>query len=321
MALSVADLRKVEQPDGQDAPRDSTEVAHVVAFKTDIGKRHHVNQDSGSVWTWVRADGTPVSLLAVADGVSAGRHSEDASRLAIDVVYGRLAPLLQDDSQDIETMLAVLIQAVKDVNHELAARPHVAVASADATTLVTAFSVGDQVAGAWVGDSRVYQVSAGEISRLTTDHSWAEGVVSRGLMSVEQASRDPRAHMIMRWLGPPDQEDPGVDAFRASMGSGDIIFCCTDGLYGYFSPPNWSEEEMARVFLTRGVDLAGALDELVDTALARGGHDNITVAALRLESGASEETGYETQKIPALSRDEASQTVQMSLSPKAPAEG
>lgn len=312
MAISIGDLSSLPDTD-ETEPEEASAPEHVIAFKTDIGNKHHVNQDAGSAWTWVRDDGTPVSLLAVADGVSAGQHSEAASRLAIDVVYQRLAPVLQDASRDAESTLAVLVDALKEANHQVASRPHFAVANADATTVVVVFIVGTDVAGAWVGDSRVYRVSGGTIEQLTTDHSWAQAVVSRGLMTVDQASRDPRAHMIMRWLGPPDQDDPGVDSFRADVQPGDTLFCCSDGLYGYFAHPVAHEEEMAHVFEAHGPDLQGALDELVETALARGGHDNITVAALRL-TGDAETRDHETQEIPALSREDATQTMQLRFS-------
>jgi protein phosphatase len=139
----------------------------------------------------------------------------------------------------------------------------------------------------------VYRVTPREVIRLTRDHSWAEGVVSHGLMSAEDAARDPRAHMITRWLGPPDQEDPGLETFRFRLASGDVVLCCTDGLYMYFSPPVSAEEEMQRILWAHEGDLQAGVDELVDMALQRGGRDNITVAAIQavaVEDGQEPET-------------------------------
>jgi serine/threonine protein phosphatase PrpC len=271
----------------------------LIAYKTDIGRKHHVNQDAGGAWSWTRPDGGTACLLVVADGVSAGRNSEGASRLAVEVVFDRLAPLLESEGADVETILAELVEAIKDANHQIAARPHLAIGNADATTIVATFALDREAAGAWVGDSRIYRVSGEHISRLTVDHSWAQGVVSRGLMSEEEAARDHRAHMIMRWLGPPDQDDPGIDTFRVDLDPGDIVFCCTDGLYMYFAPPVTREEEMARIFSAHPDHLAGAIDQLVDTALARGGYDNITVAALCIADSAG--SGEEREDTPEIS--------------------
>lgn len=251
-----------------------------VACCTDIGNHHRVNQDAGGAWTVSRPDGMPAALLVVADGVSAGRHSEEASRLAVALLHDRLVPALQTADADLDTCRDVLVTAIEEANRRIAQRPHTAVTSADSTTVVAAAVLGAHTVGAWVGDSRIYRVGGVTVSRLTTDHSWAEGVVSRGLMTADQAAADPRAHVIMRWLGPPDNRDVGVETFEAPLEPGDVILCCTDGLYMYFAPPFGSEEEIAQV-LSEGADLAGSLSGLVRTALRRGGYDNITVAGLR----------------------------------------
>lgn len=264
--------------------------AHQVAFKTDIGRSHRVNQDAGGAWSWVRDDDIPVSLLLVADGVSAGRRSEEVSRLVSDLLLQHLEPLLQDDTLSVEALLQTFIALVRDVNRHVAMRPQTSPASADATTLVAAFCVGDSGAGVWVGDSRAYRIGERVASQLTRDHSWAEGAISQGFMTHEQAASDPRAHMITRWLGPPGENDPGVETFAFKLEPGEVIMCCSDGLYGYFSPPTSRPEEMARVLNSHLPDLQRACDHLVDLALERGGHDNITLAALLLEPRSSHST-------------------------------
>lgn len=265
--------------------RDGTEPVsrHRVAETTDIGYSHHVNQDAGGAWSWNRAGNVPASLLVVADGVSAGKHSEGASTLAVELIQTRLAPLLADASEDLDHLLAQLLTAAKQANQRVAQRPHESLSNADATTLVAAAAIGGQGVGVWCGDSRVYALSGGRAHRLTRDHSWAEAVVSRGMMSEEQAASDPRAHMITRWLGPPPQDDPGLEVFRFGVNPGDVVLCCTDGLYMYFAAPESTEDEMAAVVEAAGEDLAGGLDRLIKLALSRGGKDNITAAALRVD--------------------------------------
>lgn len=260
----------------------SSAAEHAVAFKTDIGYSHHVNQDAGGVRTVKRPDGTSVALLTVADGVSAGRHSEAASRLTVEVIEGHMAPLLFDPSLGLDGLLRELVIAAREANHRVAERPHHSLSSADATTLVSALCLGSRGAGVWCGDSRVYLVGNRTVTRMTRDHSWAEGVVGHGLMSAEDAARDPRARMITRWLGPPDQDDPGLEVFHFRLTAGDILLCCTDGLYMYFSPPAGSEEEIRHVLSAHRGDLQAGVDELVEIALQRGGRDNITAAVIEV---------------------------------------
>ncbi|MBV9281535.1 MAG: serine/threonine-protein phosphatase, partial [Chloroflexi bacterium] len=274
------------------------------------GHKHHVNQDSGGAWTGVRSDGTPVSLIVVADGVSAGRHSEEASKLVVEIIRDRLYPLLKKDDQTVDALVESLLKVARAANHQVSQRPHLSVSSADATTLVAAFAVGGQGAGVWCGDSRVYHFSGSQVTRLTRDHSWAEGVVSHGIMSAEDAARDPRAHMITRWLGPPEKEDPGVEAFQYTLEPGDVVLCCTDGLYMYFGPPISEEAEMAQVLQTHATDLQRGIDRLVDVALERGGRDNVTAAAItaHLQSDGSADA---TAEIPSLQRVSTVETVRL----------
>jgi serine/threonine protein phosphatase PrpC len=267
-------------------PTDSQLVAgqpvHRIAFKTDMGRSHRVNQDAGGAWTFTRPDGQAATLLVVADGVSAGRRSQDVSRLVSQVLSARIFPLVQDPAWTVDRLLEELAGQVRALNHEIASRPHSSPASADATTLVAAVCVGDRGAGLWVGDSRLYRLEGADVTQLTRDHSWAEGAVSGGFMTAEQAAADPRAHMITRWLGPPDREDPGIESFYFDLNPDSVILCCSDGLYGYFSPPISSAAEMAALVQAHVPDLQAAAAHLVDRALERGGHDDITVAALQL---------------------------------------
>lgn len=255
---------------------------HTVAFQSEIGRSHRVNQDAGGAWSWLRADGTPVSLLLVADGVSAGRRSEDASRLVASRLYERVGRSLRNDELEVDAVMAELFEATRQANHEVAARPHEAPSSADATTLVAAICIGTAGGGVWVGDSRVYFVSPTSIVPLTSDHSWAGSAVRRGAISEQQAAEDPRAHMITRWLGPPDSDDPGIDSFRFQLADQECILCCSDGLYGYFVPPASGLDSIPGIVDSYAGDLRAATQHLVDLALERGGHDDISAAALQV---------------------------------------
>ncbi len=276
--------------------------SHAVALRTDIGHKHQVNQDAGGAWTRVRPDGTPASLIVVADGVSAGRHSEGASKLVVDILEKRLAPLLEDPAQSVDALVEALLETAKVANYEVAQRPHHAISSADATTLVAALCVGDEGGGVWCGDSRVYHVAGQQITRLTRDHSWAEGVVSHGIMSAEDAARDPRAHMITRWLGPPEKDDPGVETFHLSLAPGDVVMCCTDGLYMYFAPPASEEVEMAQTLAAHAGNLQAGLDHLVEIALQRGGRDNVTAAAICSGAAVQQHHAESTTEIPVIKK-------------------
>lgn len=272
---------------GGRADREDPKDRHLVAFTTDIGRTHEVNQDAGGAWTWLTPDGTPVSLLVVADGVSAGRKSEEASRLAVRLIEERVEPLVTSGATGIEPLLAALVAAAREANGAISERPRESLARADATTVVALVCVNDQGAGMWCGDSRAYKVAGGKVRPLTRDHSWREEVTTSGVMTREQAQRDPRSRMITRWLGPPDQEDPGIETFRFSLQPRESVVLCSDGLFADFPDQVAREDEIAQVIGQRANDPQAAADQLVATALRNGGRDNIT-AAILTRSGAAD---------------------------------
>lgn len=259
--------------------RQDPSEGHLVAFTTDIGRTHEINQDAGGVWTWTR-DGAPISLLVVADGVSAGSKSEEASRLAVRIIEERVEAQVTSGTLDLDTLLLTLTEAARDANQAIAQRPHSSLARADATTLVAAVCVGGDCGGVWCGDSRAYKIQGERAEALTRDHSWSEEVTASGTMTREQAQQDPRARMITRWLGPPNQEDPGLETFRLTLEPGESLALCSDGLFTYFSDPTGREDELARVIAEHPDNPRGAANQLVATALRRGGRDNISIAIL-----------------------------------------
>ncbi len=258
---------------------------HRTAFQTDIGRHHPVNQDAGGVWSWQRWDGTPVTLAVVADGVSAGAHSEDASALTVRLLHDAIAAHWRDRDFDADRADQLLLEAGYAAHQQVSAMPYDTFDEANATTLVAACAIGETVTGIWCGDSRAYGVTPEGCTPLTRDHSWVNLVVDAGQMSLEQARLDPRAHVIARWLGvsQPPTANPGFDRFRRELAPGDRLLVCSDGLYMYFEPPIEPDGHMERVIYGHGDDVAGAVGELVQTALDRGGFDNITAALVAIE--------------------------------------
>jgi len=122
---------------------------------------------------------------------------------------------------------------------------------------------------------------------LTEDDSWALHQVRIGELSPEDAATHPWAHAITNWIGAdaPD-EDLHVDTIEPD-GDG-LLIVCRDGLWNYVP------EADALAELVRALDGAtphAIAETLVQYAIAQGGVDNVTVAALaaRSSSPVSEE--------------------------------
>ncbi|MHB8576838.1 MAG: PP2C family protein-serine/threonine phosphatase, partial [Dehalococcoidia bacterium] len=258
--------------------------AHRVAWLTDIGRHHPVNQDAGGVWTWQRWDGTPVTLAIVADGVSAGEHSEAASALTVELFRAQFDQHWQDRDLSPDRADQLLSEAGIEAQRQICEMPFDDFDSANATTLVAVCVLGGTATGIWCGDSRAYGATSEGVRQLTRDHSWVNIMVDSGRMSLDHAKADPRAHVIARWLGisDPPHTDPGFDRFRCELAAGDHLLVCTDGLYMYFDQPYGSEDELAAAIYDRGDDIMEATRQMVQTALDRGGFDNITAVVVAL---------------------------------------
>jgi serine/threonine protein phosphatase PrpC len=149
-------------------------------------------------------------------------------------------------------------------------------------TLVLALYRGQEVAIASVGDSRAYWIDSEGTRRLTVDDSWAEEQVAEGLLTADQAAHDPRSHSITHWIGAdaPDRAPPVTTFSAATPGR---LLLCTDGLWNYLTGPTELGELVDA--LPTGASPAAVARALTDTAIARGGRDNVTVAVVDIDPG------------------------------------
>jgi protein phosphatase len=145
-----------------------------------------------------------------------------------------------------------------------------------ATTVAAVLVEGDVANLAHVGDSRIYRWSEGEMTLLTSDHSWVNEQIQTGVISPEQARSHPLRNVVTRALG--GRADLQVDVQALRMESGDILLLCSDGLTTMIS-----DEEIAGTLASSDGDIVKAARALVDGANERGGEDNITVVLMRFE--------------------------------------
>ncbi|MCB1842234.1 MAG: serine/threonine-protein phosphatase [Halioglobus sp.] len=202
-------------------------------------------------------------LWLVADGV--GGHS-----------CGEVASAIVKDS-----MLDAVAQGTSLVDAVLAS--HAAVLQAmqardDArgmgSTVVAVRVAGPAFDVCWVGDSRAYLWSRGELSRLTVDHNRAGELLASGAISAEQASRHRERHVLTQSLGVSDamRVKPGTAA--GSLDPGDCLLLCSDGLTDELS------DEMIARLLQQHDSPRAQVDALVHAALDSGGNDNITAVVI-----------------------------------------
>ena len=254
-------------------PGSRVEVDLVLAAAvSDQGRVHRRNEDAFHLELVQDA-----VIAVVCDGISSSTASNAASRAAADGAGAVLAAAVRDGTD--------VVRATTDA----ADAAHGAVGRVPATsradlgvpscTLISAVCTEDEITVGWIGDSRAYWIAAGDARQLTVDDSWAHEQVSLGLLGHDEAARDPRAHAITRWVGSDAPGGPPQIVVERPREPGRLILC-SDGLWNY-AP---SADLVARLLeaLPAESSPVAVARALTDTALARGGHDNITVAVVDL---------------------------------------
>jgi type VI secretion system protein ImpM len=216
------------------------------AAASNTGKVRDKNQDAF-------LERPEVGVWAVADGLGGHRNGEVASRMVCDA----LADWTPDSS--FERTIEDARRRIGEVNEELF-RMASRLPRADpiATTVVALLTRGAECAVVWAGDSRAYLLRAGELDRLTRDHSVAES---------DGPGRDPASTVVTRALGA--ESKVTLDVSRFPVLPGDRFLLCSDGLTRAVP-----DAGIKRVL--SGTDIRGSVDGLIEAALDAGGPDNVT---------------------------------------------
>jgi protein phosphatase len=221
---------------------------------TAVGRVRRHNEDS------LRVD-READLLIVADGMGGHAAGDVASRVASEAVQDRVMAAGESLAGALRRAHAAVLDAARQ---GLGAQEM-------GTTCVACRLQGRELACAWVGDSRIYRWHDGQLEQLSHDHSHVQSLVDAGALPPEAAATHPERNILSQCLGGFDAPEPEVEARAFKVEAGDRVLLCTDGLTGELS-----DAQIERL-LTTTPDDAHAAQLLVDTALAAGGHDNVTV--------------------------------------------
>ena len=145
------------------------------------------------------------------------------------------------------------------------------------TTIVAVLGIGDRLALAHVGDSRIYRVRDGKIAQVTKDHSVIQMQLDRGIITPEEAADSQYRHMITRALGLKDSVE--IDLVEEPAAAGDLLLLCSDGLSDLVD----AQEMLGKITVNSG-KLGAACQALVDLANERGGVDNITTMLVEVHA-------------------------------------
>ncbi|PBC07830.1 PP2C family serine/threonine-protein phosphatase [Mesorhizobium sp. WSM3859] len=144
------------------------------------------------------------------------------------------------------------------------------------STFAALLAMDGRFACLWAGDSRIYLVRNGSIFQVSKDHTEVQELLDRGMISAEEARTWPRRNVITHAVGVSDELE--IDFQQGELMPGDVFVLGTDGLTAHVSDP---EIEAA----VRSATPRAACQTLLDTVLARGGTDNVTIVLVKIGGG------------------------------------
>lgn len=233
-----------------------------MAMATDVGRIRERNEDEVRV--------LPEAGAAIlADGMGGHQAGDVASRLAVEVIAEEMEKHDDADEQSLGRWIEAANQAIRGV-----ASTHSGYQGMGATVIVTACRE-DHLLFSYVGDSRLYRFWNNTLQQLTEDHTLVQQYINEGMISSAEGRTWAGRNLLTRALGIEDAINPTSD--RAALHPGQTYLLCSDGLTDPVS-----DEQIAGI-LSKPEDSARHIaDELVLTANANGGPDNITVAVIRV---------------------------------------
>lgn len=225
-----------------------------------VGKVRKLNEDA----CIERSD---IGLWAVADGMGGHSSGDLASQLIVNAL-AKLKPVAP-----LSALVDFVEHALVAVNNRLFELSQ-AQRQTIGSTVVTLLIAERHCVFLWAGDSRLYRLRDGVLRQLTTDHSQVELYIEKGLLSREAALEHPAGNLVTRAVGA--AQDLFLDIDGGDVRAGDRFLLCSDGLDKHVKAG-----EVERIL--QAGDARTAAQTLVDTTLARGAADNITVCVVLVE--------------------------------------
>jgi serine/threonine protein phosphatase PrpC len=219
--------------------------------------------------------------MVVADGIGGAAAGEQASRMAITMLYSLVLHtpdwIFSTGDRATEQVLQRTAERYQKIDAALRDQgisdPRL---QGMGTTMTLACSLGSNLIIGHIGDSRAYLFHEGELHQLTRDHNLVQSLVDLGRITEAQAAKHPFRHMLTRALGAGKHRVEG-DFQRAVLAGDDQLLLCTDGL------TDMVDNASIASTLGSAATADDACQKLVASALDKGGKDNVTVALARYQ--------------------------------------
>ncbi|MFC7297642.1 protein kinase domain-containing protein [Herminiimonas aquatilis] len=200
-------------------------------------------------------------IAAIADGVSGNEGGREASEYTI---RGLLSDYYAtSDTWPVTQSLDRVLKAINSwVQHQGSIRAELA---GMATTLTSLVLRGNFYYFSHVGDTRLYLLRQGGLTRLTADHVW---------------DRPEMQHVLTRAIGLDSQL--AIDHGMGELHEGDAFLLATDGVWASISEYDLTDH--LKRLVSQRHEAEAVANALIDSALAAGAQDNVSALVVRVDA-------------------------------------
>ena len=246
---------------------------------TDIGTKKKTNQDS-MLLQHAMTDFGEVVFAVICDGMGGLQKGEVASAQVIEACsrwfHHSLPELLQSGGLDAAHLHEEWLSLIRTMDGRISRY------GADngfhlGTTMVAILLFRGKYYIVSIGDSRAYALSD-QIYQLTHDHTVVQMEMDRGMLTLDQAQRDPRRSILLQCIGASDYVEP--DFFVGDTGPNQCFLLCCDGFRHVITPSELYAELNPQQILNEKT-IGVKLKHLTEKIKSRGERDNISAVLIR----------------------------------------
>lgn len=245
---------------------------------TDIGIKRETNQDAVCLKIAEVLDGRQIALFVVCDGMGGLEKGELASATVIRELekwYIENLPKKintfswEDISKEWTSILKKLNQKILQYGNKVQTRL--------GTTVTAMLVIGDEYMIVHIGDSRVYRIDS-SITQLTEDQTYVMRELKKGNMTLEEAAKDKRKHMLLQCVGASSDVEPEI--LYGKINPEELYLLCTDG-FRHKLPANEIFEVFQKEIIRNVADMEFRTKELIERVKTRKEKDNISAIVFK----------------------------------------
>ncbi len=257
----------------------------LVAASTNIGTKKQVNQDACCIKVAKTSVGE-VILAVICDGVGGLSLGELASTTVVnsfikwfdESCLSYLKNNTKNCYADLSNLQRIWTQLINNANSAIYSYGCEQQSNLGTTCSALLVCQNSYII-AHVGDCRIYRISKDSHSLLTKDQTLIQQKLDNNAITEQEATNHPQKNILLQAIGTKKQIKP--EFYMGNCLPEDAFVLCCDGLYRSLDE-TFMANSFREVLQTNNNAIRSVCDKLVNSSLANGSQDNITVVFVQL---------------------------------------